>query len=358
MKNSSTQNASSSSMKNRVNSALPGNYNKDSIMSKQSPKVKTGILRHDKKNSQAVESFSLADVNLNLLARGTKMHEQYERQNMNEYLPNELKDLLNTIDKSRDESNNYQVVTEKRKIRTSSHKDIEDFNQSRSDKWMPNGLKLHERLIRTARNNRPDPNSMASKLPDYSIREIKDKMLRSDIFFNKNKENLPEVKCQNNLPPKNKLDYYESDVFLLKHDETSLRKNGEKYLQRKSNPLDYTVSKPSYSEWHPKNSHPTLLNHVSTSHHILNPGIKHISKTKEDVFNESNGFNPIYRQKSLCEYIDLTRCGVPNPNRHYLEIFNKSNGAFRKKKNVCLNYLDLHHEYKGVSAQPFVKKII
>ena len=109
---------------------------------------------------------------------------------------------------------------------------------------------------------------------------------------------------------------------------------------------------------------PTLLNHVSTEYNILNPNIKNFSKLKTEILNECehkkninsvNCFNPIYRQKGLCEFIDLTRNGAPNPGKDYLSSYNKSNDAFRIRNDICSSLGDSYNSCKNLLNKPFIK---
>ena len=116
-----------------------------------------------------------------------------------------------------------------------------------------------------------------------------------------------------------------------------------------------------------KTNIPTLLNHVSTEYNIINPGNKGISNTKSKIlidcenkknpnFDSVNNFNPIYRQKSLSEFIDLTRNGAPNPGKDYLKSYNSSLDAFRIRNDVCNTFRELQKNYKDLITKPFSKE--
>ena len=110
----------------------------------------------------------------------------------------------------------------------------------------------------------------------------------------------------------------------MKNDPLSISKSGEKSYFKPRPDYKYTVSRESNSQWHPKNLMPTLLNYSSTEHHILNPGIKNISNTKKELEEQCEKVSTNYhlgnRQKSLCEFIDLSRVGAPHQNKDYLEM--------------------------------------
>lgn len=117
----------------------------------------------------------------------------------------------------------------------------------------------------------------------------------------------------------------------------------------------YTITSKSNSEWNSLSKDVSLLNHTSTKFHILNPLIKNISLTKNEIINQTE-HNPIHRQKMLCEYIDVTRVGCPNPNKEYLKAYNKSNFSFNRTSDICTSFSDLHsREYKHLLKQPFKK---
>ena len=69
------------------------------------------------------------------------------------------------------------------------------------------------------------------------------------------------------------------------------------------------------------------------------------NENKVDINNNNNSVNGINytmgnvpvtdRQKSLSEFIDLTRNGAPNPGKDYLKSYNSSLDAFRIRNDVC-----------------------
>ncbi len=60
----------------------------------------------------------------------------------------------------------------------------------------------------------------------------------------------------------------------------------------------------------------------------------------------------------IYRFNDLTRVGVPNSNKEFLNAYSKSKNAFARNSNLCATYLDIHRLYKDMSDKPFVKKII
>jgi len=236
--------------------------------------------------------------------------------------------------------------------------------KNRNDKWIPNGYKEYEYIVnnpRLLKKQISTNNPFAGKLPDLTLNDIRDKSRQSDIFFNKPPSILEDEYNHKSLYYK---DHQNSDIFLNKNDMESILKNGETYLFKPNKIESYTNSRESNSKWMAKTNIPTLLNHVSTEYNIINPGNKGISKTKNKIlidcenkknpnFECVNNFNPIYRQKSLCEFIDITRNGAPNPGKDYLKAYNSSKDAFRLRSEVCGTLGDLHHTYKELIVKPF-----
>ena len=236
--------------------------------------------------------------------------------------------------------------------------------KNRNDKWIPKGYKEYEYIVNNPRliqKQISTNNPFAGRLPDLSLKDIRDKSRQSDIFFRKPPSIIEDEFNQKTLFYK---DHQNSDIFLEKNDMDSILKNGETYLFKPNKIESYTNSRESNSKWMAKTNIPTLLNHVSTEYNIINPGNKGISNTKNKIlidcenkknpnFECVNNFNPIYRQKSLCEFIDITRNGAPNPGKDYLKAYNSSKDAFRLRSEVCGTLGDLHHTYKELIVKPF-----
>jgi hypothetical protein len=265
---------------------------------------------------------------------------------------------------------NCLPVESKNLVLPSTTKQDNNFlNQAQvtNDKWMPTNYREYERQVKTAHARLRDPNfttnTPGDRLPSVSVKEIKKKAQESDIFFTKNSKYKEQNfnKARENHHKSKAIDYQDSDIFMLKNNNLSLEKNAEKYLEAQNKIAAYNTSSRSNSEWQPKNACASLLNHGSTKYSLLNPDAKNSSKTKEQIIAESmsiNNFNPIFKQKSLCEFLDLTRVGVPNPNKEYLNALKKTKNGFGREANMCSTYLDLHRMYRGISDRPFVKKIV
>lgn len=184
--------------------------------------------------------------------------------------------------------------------------------------------------------------------------EIKSKCNKSNVLTS-DKINDSHSKTQSNFFSQNNK-YFQSDIFNL-NDKLSSQKTAEKYTTNefKKNYKPYTVSSKSNSEWKAFTAHPTLLGHTNIKFHILNPGVKSDTKTREELLGYS-GFNPIHRQKMLSEYIDITRVGCPNPSSEFRTNYSNNPKIFNRISDNCTKFLDNHHKnYKIICNPPFKK---
>ena len=235
----------------------------------------------------------------------------------------------------------------------------EKINKNQRDKWMPKGFELFENIINKAVKNNIKNLSIEEKNSNGKIKYIpirykyRQNMSESDIFHQK-----PKVNYDNGLMKKNKKYYQNSDIFHLKNDIENIKKSGEKsYFKEYDNRFKYTSARESHSEWDPKILKPNLMNHSSTQYNILNPSQKNNSKTKNEIQNECNKINPnecfTNKQKSLCEFIDLSRVSAPNVNYNYIRIMKINPRACYKRNNFCSEYYDIYGQYKNICDKPF-----
>ena len=92
-----------------------------------------------------------------------------------------------------------------------------------------------------------------------------------------------------------------------------------------------------------------MLNHTNIKFHILNPGIKNITKTRSEISEIKSLDKAAYKSKGLSEYSDLTRVSAPNPNKNFNEAFKTNQNAFNQSSNVCQNYFDIYTKYGTTS---------
>ena len=271
--------------------------------------------------------------------------------------------------------NEKEKISSKKKIITSkSNTDSNKFKiKNRNDCWLPQGYPNYELLVNNPKllikQIKSDP--FAGKLPDYSLKVIKQKSYDSDIFFSKNQSKKEssynkKIKQHNNQT---------SDIFNLKYEEENLLKASEIYLF-KTKPKDYYyLTRESLSKWSPKSSIPTLVNCPSIEYNILNPGKKNIVLTKEKLLTEINKkkisnseekkldkkisesvnyMNPIYRQKGLAEFIDITRNGGNNTGKDFIKCYNKNPRCFSKYNETCSSFYNSYLFYKDICDKPFI----
>ena len=393
----SVRNTENSSKNYRVKSAM---MNLNSL-NQQSPKLKSGKLRdavelgRNKtfKPNDFSPLFSLLDVPDKKISKGTALPIQYKKlsheeidgmyattrvKESNKTFENYNQDYINTENFPLVENRNTKLNTDteklekekiptlkselntariiERKIKTAKPSDTKlnlirknetdeknKMQDTARDFWIPVNYREQERNIKTAYSQRCNvPNS----------KQIKKRMCESNVFLTKNTQYNNEHNEKINVanwgfnqnPNTNLRDMRESDIFMVKNCKSNPRKKE----------AIYNVSSLSNSEWHDKASQPSLLNHTSVKYHILNPEIKHIFRTKEEIFDKSgSNFNPNHRQKSLCEYRDLTRVGQPNVNKGFHVAYNTTADVFKRNSEICANFMDLHRGYKNLVDPPF-----
>ena len=247
---------------------------------------------------------------------GFKPNNNLFNKNKDSNIPYGLKCIEYQIKNGIKENNNYIKISNIPKININNNNNNNNNNNTKT-----------ERLIH---------------IQDY----LREKMYKSDIFHQKSQEKNQKSTINNT----NKIN--NSDIFNIKNNNIENNKI--------NNELKYTSSRESKSEWKPKNLMPTLLNHSSSKFHILNQSIKNISKTKDEIINECknkyNNVNYCNKQKSLCEYIDLTRVSSSNINIDYHKALKMNKKTFNVHNNICSQFYDIFGSYKSLCDKPFVNK--
>ena len=246
-------------------------------------------------------------------------------------------------------------------LRKSNNNDI-----IKRDRWLPKGYDSYELLVK-------HPKLFNKKLKmEYTIKKsisaklLKDKAYKSDIFFFK-----PPTEKEVAFKSLDRYrDYQNSDIFNIKNDSQNLSKSGEKFLFKETAKRKYNVSRESNSQWKPTDMNiPTLTNYPSKDYNILNPSNKGTSLTKEKVMifcenkkdknsnmiNNVNYMNPIYRQKGIAEYIDITRNGASNTGKDYINSYNDNKNCFFKRDDICSSLYNTYYQYQNICKKPFVK---
>ena len=261
----------------------------------------------------------------------------------------------------------------KKKLNTEIDEKCEKLKlKNRNDLWLPKGYPEYELLVENPKLLKKyiKNNFFANNLPEYTLSEVKKKSKESDIFFKKPitfKENLYNKKiAQNN--------YQSSDIFNFKYDLENLSKCSETYLFKEKNKDNYYITRESESKWSPKVPFLGFMNTPSTEYDILNPSKKNIGYTREKILTEVeknksrnieekkldekisksvNYMNPIYRQKGIGEFIDVTRNGGNNVGKDFLAFYHKNNKCFRKNNDVCATFYNSYNFYKDICQKPF-----
>ena len=322
--------------------------------------------------------------------KGTSLPEQFDRKNFYQ-IPSLFKNFQNNINnnnisdinikKSPKKNKSYQDII-KIGIRERMYKpylwDNVDKKEliNQRDKLMPEGFQFYETLLKKENKKYFENNYIIKKQPNKKfvpvlIRDMyKEKIEESDIFFqNKNikkKDLLNEISKNKEIAIKT---FYSSDIFnkridpsiIKKSGEISYFKNKEKKEENKIENLKYTKNTETPTGWGVRESFPCLLNYSSTKFNPLNPGIKNFCKTKDNIINECDkkykGYNPINKQKSISEFIDLTNVNASNYNNDYNKVLNNNPNAFKKNENMFTELYNLYNNYNNILEKPFFRFI-
>lgn len=309
--------------------------------------------------------FSKLDIDFKKVSTGLKLQKQYEKQKddpMAKTSTNFRTWNHNPDNSGYQTSTNFfrsqqlplmkQIVQDEKNLHVNESIQLPQRNVHTSHGFsIKEANKEYESRIKEIHASRPEKLRMSL--------ELKEKMRDSDPFFIRRidiSDRKFEKERENGLNS-SRMNYQNSDIFFSKPFDFVKDKSIDKKLLYQSHMKFYGSTNQSRSEWSPKHSNPSLLNHTNTPYNILNSSAKSISKTKKEIMESSLG-SPANKQKSLCEFIDLARVFSPNPNKEYLRALNSSPKAFERSSNICANYLDLHKMYGSLCERPFVNKII
>ena len=353
--------------------------------------------REDQNNNLALIKNFLSKMNLSNSNQKTRKINKIEETNKNDIINEKNKEKNNNknfvikiennskIDRQNENKNknviNPEITNKNNKRKIISNKQNQkttELNQSklklrnRNDCWLPEGYPKYELLVNNPKfllkQIKSDP--FAGKLPDYNLKIISKKSYDSDIFFKK-----PITKKESSYNKKVKQhNHQKSDIFNLNYDVENLLKSSEKYIFKTKPKEYYYLTRESNSKWSPKSSIPTFLNSPSTEYNILNPGKKNIGMTKEKILIEVdnqrkknieekkldktisqsvNYLNPIYRQKGLSEFIDITRNGGNNTGKDFINCYNNNPKCFCKNNEVCASFYNSYVFYRNICTKPF-----
>lgn len=329
----------------------------------QSPKLRVG-----KSRPGTSIGFSKNDVNPKFVnLDGVKTNPTYERETMHTLYGQFLKRPKNTFTDFREEEMKIKQKRAESSYGKSKFNDVINNQNTNSNhvhidkfypldgKYFPTFHNEYTRLLTEAQN---EVKSTKQRKAEIKVKSINSKILSTDRLTSAQ----PISNTSNRLHTINTCDtgkkknYYESDIFNL-NDRISSEKSAEKYTINKFKNIQkpYTVSSKSNSEWKASTAHPSLLGHTNSNYHILNPCIKNIAKTKNEIL-ESQSFNPFHRQKMLSEYIDITRVGCPNPSQNFRKTYTNNKFLFNRTSDLCTKFLDTHNKhYKTICSAPFKK---
>ena len=306
------------------------------------------------------------------ISKCTTKKENKENKEKKENKNNEKK-LEIKIENNNKEKENIKINKEiKIKSKTETTKPKLKI-KSRNDLWLPKGYSEYELLVENPKLLKQylKNNYFANHLPEFTLNNIREKASESDIFFKKPitfKESLYNKKIKPN-------NYNSSDIFHQKYNIENLAKCSEKYLFKEKPKDKYYITRESESRWSPKTPFLGFMNSPSTEYNILNPSKKNtIGYTRDKITTEINEYkkkiieekkvdrkisksvnymNPIYRQKGIGEFIDITRNGGNNVGKDFLGFYSRNDKCFRKNNDVGATFYDSYLFYKDICEKPF-----
>ena len=356
----------------------------------------TTLLRNDYETKKKIKLFSLLDINDKITnSKGTSLPAQYKRYNIN----NEENEIHNRYGFTHRINQRYQInknnskklircksdIGDRLKLKKkfklnntitnanndqkrNSSKNLINSTYIKKDSLLPKGYDSYELLVKNHKLFRKKMklgNLLDNMISPKKMKQIE---LKSDIFFAKppsEKESPPKYIIRKN-------EYKISDIFNMKNDPKNLSKSGETYLFKNQKRIKFNISSESNSKWKiSDNKIPSMTNYSSKEYNIINPKSKGISFTKDNLMaecenrknkeskmiNNINYMNPIFKQKGLTEFIDITRNGAKNELKNYIDAYNKNPKCFFKNNNMCTKYFDIHHQYNNICEKPFYKNL-
>ena len=226
------------------------------------------------------------------------------------------------------------------------------------DIWKPLNYEEYEETVNDKKKliKKMQKNPFFTRLPQCSIKEIKEKVNHSDIFFlqKNNKENIDLEHNNNYIKKKNYNIYFNSDIFNIKNDEINIKKIGEKYLFNNQNNIKYTSSKESQSSWQNNIYKDPINNFSSKNYNILSPNRKNNFLNKDDIY-KSLIKKPLNKQKGLGNYMDSANNNSSHFGQEYSKCYKSNPNCFKKVTEICANFGDLFLHYKNMCDKPFHK---
>jgi len=324
-------------------------------------------------------NYSVIDVKNNVMSNGPQLKKQY-------------------VNKEKSITERYNIrrqILEHERLDSQEKANAKNENIEKSDKdYLKDPSFL--RQIHKVGPNYLSPKFVNMILKDHKVKlfsnlkvpnrtEMKQKMNMSDIFNIKGMKSLEIERKNSNENPNNvnkpdnnfnssqtgdffknpELDkrkyVHESDIFFVKNNKVSLAKSYDAPSNANLNnktminfKRTFGANTESESSWYPRDTKATLMNHPSIRFNILNPAIKGIGKTKEEIYaiDKDSCCN---KKKSIAEYVDLFRNFCPNKNEKFRSSFDKNNKEFFSRADVCTQYDNLFSRYYPLILHPFNK---
>ena len=259
-------------------------------------------------------------------------------------------------------------IEEKKNPEPAFHRPLSAQLRTKKDRWLPKGYPEYEYCILHQKffNENLKKNPFIKNEAIYNIKEIKEKSNKSDIFFlgPKTEKEAEILVNSNNQKAGNYNTKLGSDAFMQKRDIANLMKTSETYLFKNVN---YPKTNELTNHWSARANVPSFINCPSVEYNILNPKAKGIAKTKERIHNECekkkndegrhyvNYINPIFRQKSISEFYNITKGGM-NKNIAFERIYRENPRSFCRNNNICTLHSDLYNRYRGIVESPFMSQ--
>ena len=358
--------------------SLPIQYKR---LTEEENKRQFGFLYREEQNQNLalIKNF-LNNMNMSKykIKKDNKVKKEEKKKKENKENKTKEKKLEIKIEHSNKEKEKIKIKsTEINSSRIKNNKSEESKTKikvkNRNDLWLPKGYPEYELLVQNPKLLKKylKNNYFANHLPEFTLTNIRQKQNESDIFF-KNPITFKESLYNKRIKPNN---YNSSDIFHLKYSIENLAKCSEKYLFKEKPKDKYYITRESESKWSPKTPFLGFMNSPSTEYNILNPSKKNtIGYTREKIVTEINSYkdkiiedkkldrkisksvnymNPIYRQKGIGEFIDITRNGGNNVGKDFLGFYNRNDKCFRKNNEVGATFYDSYLFYKDICEKPF-----
>jgi len=324
------------------------NQSLNELVGSQSPKLAGGKVRP----GTSMGVFSRSDINEKFVNfKGVNINSTYEKETMYTLYGEFLKRPTHTFTDFREEEKKIKQARAQSSVRPLAAK-----QKNINDKLFP----LDGGYFKTY-NNEYQALLTETQKESYRTKIAKKAIQKRCEQSNVLASDRLGAYTQTSFYPSKKFnmqkDYHESDIFNF-NERISKDKTSEFYTipEKRNVPKPYTVSNVSNSAWKALNAHPNLINHGSTGYHLLNPGMKNLTKTKKEIM-DYEAFNPIHRQKMLSEYTDITRVGGPNPGHEFRKIHTQNKFLFNRTADLCTKTLDNHAKnYKDICLKPFLDK--